>query len=390
MVSSKKIDILAITETWLKPSDTLSCLSDLTPLGFSLLHKPRTHGRGDGVGFLISNEFKVTDYTIPSFSTFECICLKVSGSSFEGLVLCMYHPEPSHSDTFYQEFQELLELLIPLATEFYILGDFNLHLDKKQSLTTTKFCGILESFDLEQHENFPTHIHGHWLDLLITRTSCPAVRSVLACDGLSDHFLVLLELEFPRPKCVKKKIPFRRINEIDLDNLKNDILNSDLKTKPEKELPKLCKQYDTILQTILNKHAPLLTKTVSERPPTPWMTQEILKAKVRRRRLKRAWRRTRYRHDRSRYRVQCNLCNRIMEKAKSNFNAKVILENSEDPKKLRISINNILHRFPAPSLPENLSLKTICEKFSNFFVDKITIIRSKFPDDNETCIPCTT
>ena len=65
---------------------------------------------------------------------------------------------------------------------------------------------ILESFDLEQHVNFPTHIHGHWLDLLITRTSCSAVRSVLACDGLSDHFLVLSELEFPRPKCVKKKI----------------------------------------------------------------------------------------------------------------------------------------------------------------------------------------
>ena len=54
---------------------------------------------------------------------------------------------------------------------------------------------------------------------------------------------------------------------MDLDNLKNDILNSDLKTKPEKNPSKLCKQYDTILQTILNKHAPLLTKTVSERPP---------------------------------------------------------------------------------------------------------------------------
>ena len=52
MVSSKKIDILAITETWLKPFDTLSCLFDLTPPVFSLLHKPRTHGRGDGVGFL--------------------------------------------------------------------------------------------------------------------------------------------------------------------------------------------------------------------------------------------------------------------------------------------------------------------------------------------------
>ena len=76
--------------------------------------------------------------------------MKVASGPFESLVLCMYHPEPSHSDTFYQEFQDLLELLIPLASEFYILGDFNLHLDKKQSPTTIKFCDILESFDLEQ------------------------------------------------------------------------------------------------------------------------------------------------------------------------------------------------------------------------------------------------
>ena len=147
----------------------------------------------------------------------------------------------------------------------------------KKSPTTIKFCDILESFDLEQHEYFPTHIHGHWLESLITRTSYPAVRSVSACDGLSDHFLVVSELEFLRPKCVKK-IYFRRINKIDVDNLKNDILNLYLKTKHEKELPKLCKQYDTILQTILNEHTPLLTKTVLERPPTPWMTQEILEA----------------------------------------------------------------------------------------------------------------
>ena len=40
-----------------------------------------------------------------------------------------------------------------------------------------------------------------------------------------------------------------------------------------------------------------------------------------------------------------------MEKAKANFYANIIFENSEDPKKLSKSINNILHRFPAPSLP---------------------------------------
>ena len=166
-------------------------------------------------------------------------------------------------------------------------------------------------------------------------------------------------------------------------------MNSDFKIKPEKELPKLCKQYDTILRPISTKHAPLLTKTVSERPPTPWMTQEILKAKVQRRRLERVWRRTRYRCDRSHYRAQCNLCNGIMEKAKANFYANIILENSEDPKKLWKFINNIFHRFPAPSLPENLSLKTICEIFSNFLLIKLLLFAQNFQAimSSKTCIP---
>ena len=77
------------TDTWLKPSDTLSCLSDPTLPGFSLLHKPRPHGRGGGVGFLISNKFRITYNTIPSFSKFECICLRVSGGSFEGTATFM-------------------------------------------------------------------------------------------------------------------------------------------------------------------------------------------------------------------------------------------------------------------------------------------------------------
>ena len=72
-----------------------------------------------------------------------------------------------------------------------------------------------------------------------------------------------------------------------------------------------------------------------------------------------------------------------MEKAKPNLYANIILENSEDPNNLWKSINNILHRFPVPSLSENPSLKTICEKFLKFFVDKITIICFKFTDDND-------
>ena len=50
LIVSKSLDILAVTETWLRANDTSAFLSDLTPPGFSFLHVPR-HGRpGDGVG----------------------------------------------------------------------------------------------------------------------------------------------------------------------------------------------------------------------------------------------------------------------------------------------------------------------------------------------------
>ena len=96
--------------------------------------------------------------------------------------------------------------------------------------------------------------------------------------------------------------------------------------------------------------------------------------------LERAWRRSRTHLDRSRYKQQCHLCNRMMTKAKSKYLADVIAENSDNPRRLWNLINNILHRIPPPALPEFTSVKSLCDHFSRYFVDKIETIRSKFPD----------
>ena len=58
------------------------------------------------------------------------------------------------------------------------------------------------------------------------------------------------------------------------------MLSSDLIKKPEKDLSALCQQYDSVLSSILDKHSPVSTKPVSRKPPTPWMTPEIMKAKT--------------------------------------------------------------------------------------------------------------
>ena len=65
-----------------------------------------------------------------------------------------------------------------------------------------------------------------------------------------------------------------------------------------------------------------------------------------------------------------------MTKAKSKYWADIISENSDNPRRLWNSINNILHRIPPPALP----VKSLCDHFSRYFVDKNETIRSKFPD----------
>ena len=69
-----------------------------------------------------------------------------------------------------------------------------------------------------------------------------------------------------------------------------------------------------------------------------------------------------------------------MAKAKSDYYTNMVSNNSESPRQLWNCINQILHRRPAPSLPNQVSIKSLCDSFSSHFKDKISLIRSAFPD----------
>ena len=191
------------------------------------------------------------------------------------------------------------------------MGDFHLHLENSNG-NTNKYNEILTCFDFKQHVNFPTHVYGHWLDLLITQRISNCIKSVFSAAGISDHLAVISEIEIEQRQNIvsKKKKNY-------YESFHSDILSSDLIKKPEKDLSALCQQYDSGLSSILDKHAPVSTKTLPRKPSTPWMTPEIMKAKTLRHNLERTWHRSCTHLDHSRYKQPCHLCNRMMTKAKS-------------------------------------------------------------------------
>ena len=147
---------------------------------------------------------------------------------------------------------------------------------------------------------FPTHIHGHWLDILITRSSCKNIQTPTVVDGLSDHNTVIADLEVPiAPAVSKHNMFYRAIHSINIASFMTDIITSDLVTHPKEHVSDLYKQYRQILKTLLDKHAPTKSKYVSQKPPAPWMTPEIIQSKRRRRYLERVWRKSRSSLDRS-------------------------------------------------------------------------------------------
>ena len=309
-------EILSLNETWLQPTDSYNFVSSLAPPGYSILHFPRLTGQGGGLAliFRLYLKFKLfRTRNLPPPKSFELMATKLSTGNKETIFLNIYRPPSSKISTFLQEFQKLLEIFVLSPSELIISGDFNIHADS--DLTTShNFSGILDNFHLTQHINFPTHDDGHTLDLLIARSSSTVITHLAQHESYqSDHKSFTFKF-FPHicPTTERTTIQYRSYNTIDVDNFKNDILASPLYTKPASNAD----QFSSTLRSVLGIHAPIKTKTVVQRPQTPWINPEILQAKRERSRLERCWRRCKSPFDRKIFRAQCNSVRSLISKAK--------------------------------------------------------------------------
>ena len=106
---------------------------------------------------------------------------------------------------------------------------------------------------------------------------------------LSDHFVISLDLLLRKPVREKRKIISRNIRAIDMHDFRMDVHNL-LGSATQSDSTDPLGVYNTCLRQLLDRHAPLVTRTVTDRTSAPWMTLEIKQAKVQRRVAERKWR----------------------------------------------------------------------------------------------------
>ena len=139
----------------------------------------------------------------------------------------------------------------------------------------------------------------------------------------------------------------------------------------------MAKCYNSTLKVVLDKHAPLITRSVKERPRVPWFNEEIKTAKRERRKAEKRWRRTRLDSDMAAFKVKRNAATALMNKARREFYTNFIEENSRDQKKLFAAGNRLLNRGSADWLPLTTDRAQFAEDIGKFFVQKIEHMRSR-------------
>ena len=136
---TRDLDLCVITETWLKWDDEMAYKS-IPPNGYNNILYPRIDGRNGGGIELIYIEFlKVNEEReMQNNQTLEYSRFKIELNSHNTVNLYAIYRNP--------------------ALSVMLMGYLNIHIDNPSHADTNTFNDFLDSFNLQNHINFPTHI----------------------------------------------------------------------------------------------------------------------------------------------------------------------------------------------------------------------------------------
>ncbi|GFR68856.1 hypothetical protein ElyMa_000287700 [Elysia marginata] len=91
----------------------------------------------------------------------------------------------------------------------------------------------------------------------------------VADKALSDHFMITFTIAIDRPKVGKKTVTSRNIKQLDHEELSNDLKAIAIENSPNDTSTSLVEKYNVTLEKLLEKHAPLRARTITDRTSAP-------------------------------------------------------------------------------------------------------------------------
>ena len=177
---------------------------------------------------------------------------------------------------------------------------------------------------------------------------------------------------------------FRKYRDIIVEDLINDLNTSAVLRNPKGSSEELVKVYNSEVQNIIDKHAPLQRKVILLRPNTQWYTDELHAAKRERRKAERQMRKTNLEVHKQIYKDKSVQSNNLLLKCKNEYYFNEILEIGSDQKQLHKLTNSLMGNKSDTVLPVHQNEYALSNQFGEFFVGKIEAIRTNLSNLNNS------
>lgn len=388
-IIDNQILICFVSETWLTANNN-DITATIKSYDFKIIHKPRRNSdksRGGGIAIIYHGSLNLTSVFIKHGETFESVLAKFRDNSGENICCCCVYRPGSLTNAFFSEFDEFVGSIFLKFTKIIICGDLNIHLDNPKLNNCQKFLELLSSYGLTQLVSQPTHKQGHLLDVVIGSHKMVNADSITislldaSIFPTCDHFPVTFDLIQCSGimKNEKKVINFRNLHKINKDNFKADLTASLSEIDCcGNSFEQIITCYNDKCSQILDKHAPVLVKEITDRKSAPWFDGEYKCLRAQRRKADKTWKKTGLPEDREIYVHLRDQCAILANKKKHVFVKGEFEKHSYSPKSLYRFVDNFLDNEKTLTLPPSDSLAETVENFNNYFQDKISNIRSKF------------
>ena len=192
---------------------------------------------------------------------------------------------------------------------------------------------------------------------------------------MSDHSLLVAELNFRRPKPPIVTYCYRDLKHMDYAAFQNKLGNCSIITSPPENVDQYVAVLNTELNSLLDEFCPL---KAGRRPNAAksrrWLSPEAVEAKRTRRRLERRWRKTSLEIDRIAYRTACRHANKLILQSRSATSLSLLADVAGNSRKTWASVKNLLHTQSQSSEIHNAP--TFVHALSASFVKKISDIKS--------------
>lgn len=267
-----KIDIFALSETWLNSStDNRS----LNINDYNLIRQDR-ETRGGGVAFYINKLLRFD--RLEMSSNIEQLWIKVKLNETWLAIGVFYKPPKLNHKYFIDELEESIAIAMSHCDKIICLGDSNINFFDINSPAYKYFSSMLSSTSMLQLISDATHITNHsrtLIDIILCNNESLIQSTSVGGLDLSNHECVTCKLDFSVPISIPKLYTYRSFEHFDECSFNHDLESSALdEIFYTQDINNKLNIFYTTLINLFDKHVPLKTVRINKKR-APWLTDNI-------------------------------------------------------------------------------------------------------------------